>query len=598
MKKVFSLLILFFSLSAAYAQEMDLEWTKQIVMDESAQGLFDYYIGGNSKYVYAKLTNESLSPKKKNNKISFAAYDRETFKQAKVAVIVDKKSKDAKAYKELDYFRSVIFEDHVFVFWKKTSRNAQELWVESFSSDLKRESKLTKINELKESKNGDNYGQIFVLSNKVGGEKIFVGYEIIPKDGENVRVAYKLLNNELEVSDVSEETLPITVSKKRRENFLTSSYELGDDGKIYVYSNIRLSKEELEEKPKGASSSYSMLTIIDPTHAVSNSISIRSEGKNIFQFGTEVNSSGTILYGFFCDLEQDPKGRETHGIFYGMVDKNSTELKDMKFSYFDKEFLKELFANDLDTKIKEKKEEGKTKSKKKQKQEKAEEDNLGYSYTIEVVRHRSDNGNLMLFCTKERNYTTQNCTTTNGTTRCYTVYHCEKTDVTVFELDKQGKIVGANHIDRFRHYYGWQVKDVSVIEKDGNYLVFYSNTTTDQTTKNQKAKQTKSKDMRTDLFEYAVLNTKAKTFEKKNYRLNKLNTPKPEIKTIEPTNIFILDNEAYVHSFTKGKIKTSGIIITAVACVVCWPAGMLMAMNSPFPKTKTGYLGKITFATE
>ena len=121
MKKLVLFVSLLASTFCAQAQSIDLNWSDMQEYENKKDGFFDDFIGGNSKYVYAKYNKAALKPSKQNSKVKIVAYDKKTMDQvAQAAIIGYKENEDDKELmNDLKYHSQIVFENTVNIFWIK-----------------------------------------------------------------------------------------------------------------------------------------------------------------------------------------------------------------------------------------------------------------------------------------------------------------------------------------------------------------------------------------------------------------------------------------------------------------------------------------------
>jgi len=508
MKKILiQLVVLMCSAMALTAQNLELKWSDQFIYDNKLDGFFDSYLGTNSNYIYAKFSNLSTKPKKRDKKMKLLAFDKVSMK--KVGEL-DLKGYDGDKYDDMNFYKSIILDNVVYLVWTKEKKGTAEIYAESFDAKLKRVNKLMKVYELTKGKNG--YDNFFIVSNRDVNNRIIVAKEFAAtKDNENLRVEYKLLNSDFSVASSNQVTLPVLIDKKRKGLFmsaatgfnsfsaLTCSYEFGDDGYLYIQDMIRLEEEDRKSLKKGEAWVYPHIMQVNLDGGRVQEYHVKFMNKNTFNFSTKITKKGIRLYGFFSDLDKDPKGRDSHGIFYISLDQATFKPTDVKFSAFSKEFLDELYAADKEN---QKKGSGLFKSKK----AKASDDqSIDDNYIIERVI--DDGTDIVLFCSIMRNWKETHCTTSsNGATTCYTNYYCSKSNVTAFKLNAGGDIVWAKNLDRRIVYPRWYVYDLNVIKDADTYYVVYGSAY-QINAKKKNMSSTKSKKQKYDRFEYATFSS-------------------------------------------------------------------------------------------
>lgn len=561
------------------AQTIDLNWSDKQLYDNKKDGFFNEFAGGNSKYVYAKYNKVSYRSSKANSKVKLVAYDKKTMDQEFQVPIKGYKEneKDKELLKGLNYYSEIVFENSVIVFLTKTEKGVTELYAQIFDEQLKSKIKLKKIYEVKTSgKKSDP--NLFVIGNQKAGEKIIIGAELPREKSENVKFEYKVLKSDLTYDAANQITLPYAT--KQSTNYLSASYEIGDDGKLYVKTYISMDKEERKQLKPRESATYNLLTVVDLSSGKYQSFPFKFDGKNLFQVDYLVTKNKTKVYGLFSDLDKDKWGRDLHGIFYAEIDNNNTELTAKNFTYFDKKTLDKLFAKDK----KDQKKAGKLNSKK---DKKSNEESLAGDYTIEYAQS-VDNTNVVLFTSRMYNYSVTTC---DGKGNCTTRYYCQKSNVTAFKVDNSGNLIWASNLDRQITYNGWNIYDVNVVSKDEKlYTIYGSAFQMNASKKNMRS--SKSRKQQTDRLEYAIFDYNTGAFTKDEYQINAINTKKKDKKFVSPTNITVLDNQMYINA-SRVKIKPLPVILGCLGGIVCFPVAIIPFMSGSAYKG-TGYVGNIT----
>jgi len=564
--------ILFFFI--VQAQELDINWSDKAVTNNASSGVFSQYAGANSKYIYAQFDTYTGVFAKKISKINMVAFDKVSMKKVTESLMFDKsKSNDMN---DLEYEKTIVFENSIFVFWEKTSKKGKkELYVQSFDSKLKPENKLRKVYE------SDRY--IFIVGNKRIDEKIFVGTEIInpnaPKGKVPVKLEYKMMKSDFSFVHSGQVDLPLKLQRVPDDGTLICSYELGDDGNLHVKTKVKMDNEERKNAKKNESITYNLFSIVNIAEGGIKTLPIKFDDKNIFDFGKVVTKDAIKLFGLFCDLKKDQRGVDLHGIFYEVIDPTTLEVKNSSFSYFTKIQLDQLFKSDKD---KRDRRDGASVFSSKKKQD-SESESLSNSYSIEEVES-VDNDQVVLFCSIFNNYSSRTCDSKGN---CTTNYYCNKRNVTVFKIGKDGQILWATNLDRNITYNGWDVNDLSVVNNNNKFYVIYGNA--DLEIDNKKI-QKKSKELLQDVLEYGVFDNETGRATRESYKVNpNPNAPKLDKKYISPIRVYELDNQFYTYS-QKNKIKT-GRLITAFGCIVCPP--LLIAALLPGSYNSHCFYGKI-----
>lgn len=587
MKNRFLSFLLLVSFLKIQSQSIDIKWSEQFIYDNKVDGFFDEYIGTNGNYLYALFSTLSymsvLNPTDREIKIKLVAFDKTTMKKVGETELRGyDNSKDLKYY---DYNQIIILNKIVYVLWTKDVEDVTELYLQSFDEKLKKINGLKKIYEISNSKK--NLEKLLVLYNNKGNGKILIGKEFdVKNDNEDLRIEYKLINPDFTFITAKQVTLPIVITKKRRGLFSSysyqsnASYELADDGNLYVQDVLKVSEEEKKSLKKGEATAYTHIMQVQLESGEVKDYKVKFPNKNTFNFSSLINKDGIKLYGFFSDLEKDPKGKDTHGIFYISLDAKNLKAKGEKFSYFDKSFLDVLYASDKEN---QKKGQGFFKSKK---DKASDEESIDDNYMIEKVIE--DGNDLVLFCTIMKNWSETHCySNANGSQNCRTVYYCTKNNVTSFKLNPKGDIIWAKNLDRDITYTGsWNVKDINIIKNDNNYYVTYgSSFQLNSEKKNRRSR--KSRKQITDRLEYAVFSSSTGDYKKAEYKVNPINVKSNEAKFVSPEDIEVFDNRMYT-SCTRTKLKPS----TYISCL-CPPVFYFLSMSGNSRKGQ-GYLGTIS----
>lgn len=577
-KNILSCLLSTVAFSWLYAQQAEVRWSDKQTYDNSLAGFFQEFLEGNSKFIYARMSNYSRT---KGGFKKIVAFDKKTMKEIHSATVEDK-DKDPmaeKVYKDMAYYKTIVFENVVYIFWLKRGSGKEELFVQTFSSDLKPQKQLKKVYELVTLPKTVKDAAMLVMGNKHGGERILLGGELSAAKNEKVRFEYKLLNSDF--SFASSHQVPLPVVATGNSYGLTSSYEFGDDGNLYIKTYVRLDKEERKKLKKGEASVYPVFTMVDLATANVKSYSMKFEDKNVFDFDFIADNNSLKAFGFFCDLNKDKEGNDTHGIFYTTIDNTSFQVTDMNFTYFTPTQLNALFTSDKEDR----------KDKKwfqSSKKAKSENESLASGFTIEDVVS-PDKQHLVLFCSRTINYTVRTC---DNKGHCTTRYYCEKRNVTVFKIGNKGEITWASNIDRKATYSGWDINDLRALKKGDKYYVTYGS---DYFMKAQEKNfmSKKPKKYKRDRFEYAVLDNENGKFTRMEYQVNALNTKKENVRTITPVDVVVGEQNFFVLSSTMG--HKAWAWVAGIAGCFCCPIIPWIIFNTGSARTGTGYLGAIDF---
>ncbi len=576
--KRFSYIILFLMAGHLWSQSIDVKWSERMMYDNKLDGFFSQFIGANSKYTYAKFNHKGYGGINSDKRIKLVAFNRDGMSrvaEARIYGYVPDKQKD-----DMRYYRTLVLENLIYILWTKEEKGVIEIYAETFDNKLSRISKLKKIYEINSSKKATD--NLLIVNNGKIGNKIIIGREFaVTKEGENLRLEYKLINEDLSLVNSGQVTLPIIITKNRRSDnsaTLICTYEQGNDGYLYVKDMVKVSDEEKKSLRKGEASVYPVLIQIAPETGDMKYFNIKFKDKNTFNFSWIVTKSTVRLYGFFSDLEKDPKGKDTHGIFYMTCESRNFSIEEPKFTYFDRAFLDKLYASD-----KEDQKQGGAFQNKKAKA--SDMESIDDNYVIESVF--TEGGNTLLFCTIMRNWQQTTCTTgPNGSQNCVTHYYCTKRNITAFKFDVNGNMVWASNLDRIKTYSGWNIPDLSVIsEKNKYYAVYGSEYRANSEKKNSRSRKSR-KEVR-DRLEYAVFEGNSGDYKKTEYQVNNLGTKPENAKYVSATNIWIYDNQMFTEC---ANLKNKpGVYFSCL----CPPLYIIFANSGNFKKGN-GFMGTIS----
>src|ERR1700741_2222888 len=211
--------------------------------------------------------------------MTIVPYDKITMKKVidvPIRGFRENKATDPK-YEGLVYHKTLVFENVIYIFWRKEGKKKEELYVESYDAKLNPIAKIKKIYELPnvDSRMARARQSLVVMGNTMAGEKVLIGGELPAEKDQNVKFEYKLMNSDLSFATANQIELPIKLSNKSYG--LTSSYEYGDDGKLYVRSIVSMDKEEKKKAKKGEMTSYTILSSVELRSGKRNPITCKSD---------------------------------------------------------------------------------------------------------------------------------------------------------------------------------------------------------------------------------------------------------------------------------------------------------------------------------
>jgi hypothetical protein len=596
-KLIYLLLISVFCIQNVSAQNIELKWSKKMEYKNSKDGFFDSFVGSSENEVYGTFTNYSNSKRKsKIKKLKLVAFDKKTMKKLNEFTLKNSKDKSRSGkIKGLTFEKIVVLKDQVQIYWSKISNSQCEVYVETLDLDLGKKDKLRKIYTAKDPIAKETMyaaSSLVILGSKELGDEVVIGCELDKGNGKNVAFSYVSIGSDLKEVSKGEFDLPV-IKRALRTTYMSAlycNYELGMDGSLYVKSFVIMSKEERKAAKKGEQIAYSILNIVDIESNNVETYTIKYDGINIFNFNILNEGDEVRIYGFFSDIEKDPEGKKSHGIFYSTITEG--EMDEPKFTYFDQETAEKLFAkpkvvfdevSDKHTKRKR----GSSSSK-----PVSSEDAIDQHYQIEFIKFL-DKDHVVLFCSKMYNYTVTTCTSSSsGGSSCTTRPYCRKTNVTAFNLNNSGEIVWTANVSRDYTYSGWDINDLRVVSEDNNYYVIYGSAWKSTTNaKGKKVSKTKSRTESRDNFEYATIDIKTGEATTKDKMVNSSSTERKERKSVSPLAIKVYDNQFFINS-TKVRINPYVIAGGCVLGIACPPVIALPFLIPAF-RNGTGYLGTI-----
>lgn len=559
-KKISLVFLLATITNGLFAQQLDLKWSNKLEYNNSDEGFFDDLIGENDKYVYGKYTANRNSGS--IYKLMIVAFDKNSMQQKKKVKILgfEENKSQAKKYDDLKLYKTVVYEDVLYIFWYKVSKDKEELFVQSFDEELKVKKQLEKVYEVKNYKKYDKTANLFVLANKnVGDGIILIGAELAGQAGENVKLEYKVLNSEFKVLNTNQVTLDmIKIKEARRGLFgggpngnLSSSYTLGSDGNIHLNTGFSYSRKEIKEMKENGeyeNAVFRLFSIIDTKTGALTSKELKFENKNIFNIWKTTGSEYTAIHGFYSDKTKDPNGGSINGIFYAKLNSNY-EVISVQFNEFKQELLDEIFQDDMEDRYEKKNSclsgaccffGSKNKDETVNDREKLTND-----YMIKNII--TVDGEMYVFCVRSQKWEHTHCSPdANGNQTCTTTYYNKQKNVTVFKLDDEGKLIWGSNLNRYILYSGgiqvWYYQDFNVINSDDGFYMIYGSAYDHSGGKMKRKKITPERP-----FEYAYLSKEDGKFKRMNYNVNMSDTKRRDIRVVDPTEIQVVNSKFYAH---------------------------------------------------
>lgn len=554
------------------AQYFEFKWSEERTYSNNRDGFFSGFITTNSSFIYTLNSNYAVSHLNRNNKLMLTAYDKTSMEEiATVALKGFPENKPAEAtYEPLQYFKTVVLEDRVLVFWTKLintdSTKTEELYVESFKIDLKREQQVrlvyTAVQQVDVQQSQFALPSVVVASNPVL-EDVVIGSEVHAA-GKPVVFRYLLLSGQLKTGGEQQIVLPGICGAV--QNGLISVYDYAQDGNLYIRSGIPQSEEERHLFKQREADLIPALTVLQPLTGKSVTVRMEGEQKTITDFSYSVTGNKTRIVGFFGDLTKDPSGIDKQGMFYADIDSDTLAEVALSYTPFEKTSLNKLFPRTRG-------------GRRKNVVQPLTDEQINTRFDIEAIFPQED-GSFVLFLTRKYNYTEiTSHSGLDGRNVYDSVNYCEKNNVSAIRLSDKGQIVWTGNIERNTTYEGTDVADLRIISKGNKFYVIYG---TEPATPSKRKKRTKPSDLQ-DNIDYVTFDQGTGKAKKVNLPVNEDDVPQKEKKMVNPNCFYVYDNQFY---FSKMIVRQK----TAwyVANVLFFPSIYYSALSGNVKSAKGG----------
>lgn len=349
-KIIVVLITLFFSIYTK-AQVIEQHWSEKLIYDNKETGYFSSYVDVNDQYVYATFTNNPMSGELKKQML--VAYDKLTMKKISKAGIFGCPDNELtkKEFSDLDYYKTIILDDAVFIFWTKVNKETEELYVEKLDPRLNRVKKLERISvntlpdDIKRSILGRKAVSFLVLGH---GKHLILGIET-PSKTNNSKLKYASYNSNL----ISEKEHLVTLPVKLENNYLGlgSGYELSEDGNLIISSapTADPSKDNSEmfginAFAIGTANRIIIISYLKCSTGQMSSVIMAAPEKEITNIKYHSTDVGLSIFALYYDLKTDPKKEKIRGWVKAKINKNTLEKEDVNCLEFDSKTLEKLYA--------------------------------------------------------------------------------------------------------------------------------------------------------------------------------------------------------------------------------------------------------------
>lgn len=568
------------------AQNFNAIWSGKLKYNYK-EGFYNCVIGENNSNVFVELNRYKGFFRHKLFLQKIKVFEKSTMKEVTTKTIYYKKDSKYEKYKGLKHFKSYLSGEVLYDFWLKDEDGALQLFVASYDANLKPIKKLTKLHSIKKgTERGSSVADYFVIANNNSNGKILVCAEPSVAKQSNFKLEYKLINPDLTVITSNTITLPVVSSgNSRRNSSSVADYEYKDNGILYIKNNISLTREEYKEL-KGNDSRlenyYCLLSAIDPESGTINTFSAKVKDTYIQSLYILPTDKTVELVGYFTDLKKDPRGNDKHGLYFFNLNAETLEPISQKANYFTPAQLDLLFAKDKE----DRRDGGLFKNKKKKD---SEENSMPSDYIIEQAIN-SNNGDVVLFASRMRNYYVTVCTSNGryGQT-CRQEPRCHRGNVTAFKIKSNGDIVWMSNLDRSMTYAGHYIYDLKAIEKNNKYYVIYGSAFQINATK-KRYRNMKSRRQSRESFEYAVFDGNDGQYKKAEERINPYSTPKSERKYVSGTDVQVVNNHFYTGEY-RLRLHPGRTIISCLSSIFCIPYYFTFANG--YHLESNGFVGRL-----
>ncbi len=537
------------------AQHLEFEWSEKERFSNFKDGFFSKFIETNENNIYVLQTNEAATHPYEQAKVRLAVYNK--YSMAFIHAVPVKGFRENKAqrdtYKELDYLSTIVHNEKVYVFWRKLinsdSLRLEELYVQTFKSELEPDLPLSKVftSEQPVDVHASDFSptKFVILSDKMN-ERLVIGTEICSK--EYPVFHYTLLDANCQIGAIQQISLPQETDSLTQG--LSSTYELGTDGFVYIRSVLKYTSEELDQLSIKHSKTYLSVVAVRTETGESSQFMLRAPEKTITDFSFAPGFGSSRILGFFGDLKKDPSGVDKQGLFYVDMHHADMRFSDLNFTYFEKASLNKLFPRSKG-------------GRRKNVEEPSPEEILQTRFDIERLIPMEDSS-YILFFTRKYNYTEITAISDLNGENLYTrTNFCEKNNVCAIRLTASGKIRWTSSIERNKTYRGTDVSDLRVITRFDKIFVVYGN---DLLAKGGKQKVRTEEDTWTSELSYAIFDPNTGRGKPYTTPVNPEKTAKKDLKYIQPNSAVVFDEQIYFHQMV---MKQNPWWI--VANVLCFP---------------------------
>lgn len=553
MKIKLSLLALLLLTISSFAQQLDFQWGPKVTYDSKVNGFFSAVIGSDENNIFSYWTDGAeLSSKIKAEKL--VAINKETLKTTKEFPIdgFNGAFLDKPTMKDWTYNGAEVFSDKIILFFSMYEKDKQKLGALILDHNLKQTGSFKVIHEaIVDIKKGTGTSSVIIRDSDYS-DKILILNEN-PGTEQNVLVKYKMLNTDLEVMDMNQFDLPFEWdSKARYGDSPKNTYRMAEGDHIFIASNTKEKIGGTEKRPEYRY--FSLFTVVDLNTAAYKSYALIEDNIEFSSSKFRIHNDKAVIEGFYKDMSVEEDKRKINGIFHLEMNVNTGTVSEVQKIAFDKAFYENFKDEEVPT------------SSRKAKKEEKRAKNLVDQMSLEQIIVGDDR--TVMICSLMENGETTTCDSKGN---CRTTYWCIKRAIIAFTLDNSMNLMNYSITPRMARYGGHNVYDVTAsVLSNSRYVITYGSMySVDEVAAKGKEIKTKKKDERNSTWEYAILNSDG-VLEKKTMIINKPNTPKEELISIDTNSIKVIDGVPYVFSNTRQR-KPGRMCLSMLTCYIVHP---------------------------
>jgi hypothetical protein len=243
----------------------DLHGQSAEIKKELFPGATIHYIGENDAYVYKLLLSDTIRRKR----IKLIAVSKENRKVV-IGLPLKGVTEDKEYYRGLDFHTCIVQDHRIVIFWSKNTKDAEELYLETYDTGLQRTQSIQKIYtnthayDLERSIAAKQASSIAVVVNPFQKSELFIGGEI-PVKNNYVQLEYAILDDDLLIPSLKKVTLPVQLKAKSFGKF--STYQYLENGNLLIRSNF--TAEDGKDFSGTDVNGRIVLSDVNPYHTVS-----------------------------------------------------------------------------------------------------------------------------------------------------------------------------------------------------------------------------------------------------------------------------------------------------------------------------------------